>query len=44
VRGEGIGVKGNRVESIFYLPKDPGYLETSRMLVESGFGRRQAAS
>ena len=36
VYGEGVGSKGNRVESIFYLPKDAGCLETSRMLVESG--------
>ena len=35
VSGEGVGVNGNVVESIFYLPKDPGCLETSRMLVES---------
>ncbi|GKY93159.1 hypothetical protein MPSEU_000283900 [Mayamaea pseudoterrestris] len=36
VYGEGIGEKGNRVESIFYLPQDAGCLETSRMLIESG--------
>lgn len=36
VLGEGIGVKGNKVESIMYFPKDPGCLETSRMLVEAG--------
>lgn len=36
VSGEGIGVNGNVVETIFYLPKDAGCLETSRMLVESG--------
>jgi short subunit dehydrogenase-like uncharacterized protein len=36
VYGEGVGEKGNRVESTFYLPQDPGCLETSRMLIESG--------
>jgi short subunit dehydrogenase-like uncharacterized protein len=36
VKGEGIGEKGSRAESIFYLDKDAGCLETSRMLVESG--------
>lgn len=36
VTAEGIGVKGNRAESTFYVKHDPGYLETSRMLVESG--------
>lgn len=33
--GEGLGVKGNRVESVMYFPKDPGGLETARMLVEA---------
>lgn len=36
VYGEGIGKNGNVVESIFYLPKDAGCMETSRMLIESG--------
>ena len=36
VKGEAIGEKGNRVESIFYLNRDAGCLETSRMLVEAG--------
>jgi short subunit dehydrogenase-like uncharacterized protein len=38
ISGEGIGdgANGNRAESIFYLPKDAGCLETARMLVESG--------
>jgi short subunit dehydrogenase-like uncharacterized protein len=36
VKGEAIGEKGNRAESIFFLNKDAGCLETSRMLVESG--------
>lgn len=34
--GEGIGINGNRAESIMYFDKDAGCLETSRMLVESG--------
>jgi short subunit dehydrogenase-like uncharacterized protein len=36
ILGEGIGVNGNRVESIMYFSKDAGYLETARMLVEAG--------
>jgi short subunit dehydrogenase-like uncharacterized protein len=36
VKGEAIGRNGCRAESIFYLDKDPGCLETSRMLIESG--------
>jgi short subunit dehydrogenase-like uncharacterized protein len=32
---EGVGKAGNRVLAHFYLPKDAGCLETSRMLVES---------
>lgn len=36
VYGQGIGEKGNIVESIFYLPQDAGCLETSRMMVEAG--------
>jgi short subunit dehydrogenase-like uncharacterized protein len=36
VYGEGIGSNGTVVESIFYLPKDAGCLETSRMMIESG--------
>jgi short subunit dehydrogenase-like uncharacterized protein len=36
VFGEGVGIKGNRVESVMYFSKDAGCLETSKMLVESG--------
>jgi len=36
VHGIGIGSKGNQVESAFYFPRDAGYLETARMVVESG--------
>lgn len=36
VWGEGVGVNGSRVESLMWLPKDAGCLETARMLVESG--------
>ena len=36
VKGEAIGENGNRAESIFYLDRDAGCLETSRMLVEAG--------
>lgn len=34
--GEGVGVNGNRVESVIYFPKDAGILETSRMMIEAG--------
>jgi len=34
--GVGTGAKGHRVESVLYFPKDPGCLETARMLMESG--------
>ena len=36
VTGYGVGSKGNKVESLFYFPKEAGYLDTARMLVESG--------
>lgn len=36
IYGEGIGEKGNRVETVMYFDKNVGCLETSRMLVESG--------
>jgi short subunit dehydrogenase-like uncharacterized protein len=36
VTAEGIGEEGNRVETTLYFPKDPGCLETSRMMIESG--------
>jgi len=36
VLGEGVGVRGNRVRSTMYFPKDAGYMETARMLVEAG--------
>jgi short subunit dehydrogenase-like uncharacterized protein len=36
ISGEGVGEKGNRVESTIYFPKDGGYVETARMLVEAG--------
>ena len=35
IYGEGIGVQGNRVETILYFPRDVGCLDTARMLVES---------
>jgi len=31
----GIGSKGTKVESIMYFRRDPGYLDTARMLIES---------
>lgn len=36
MKGEAIGEKGSRAESIFYLDKDAGCLETSRLMIESG--------
>jgi len=36
VKGEAVGRKGNRALCTFYLSKDPGYMETSKMLVEAG--------
>jgi short subunit dehydrogenase-like uncharacterized protein len=36
IAAEGIGSKGSRVESMLYFSKCPGYLETGRMVVESG--------
>ena len=36
VTAEGIGENGNRAESTFYFKRDPGYMETASMLVESG--------
>jgi short subunit dehydrogenase-like uncharacterized protein len=36
VVGVGIGSKGARVRSVFYLPTDPGYRDTARLLVEAG--------
>jgi len=36
VSGYGIGVKGNKAESVMYFPQDGGYHSTARMLVESG--------
>jgi len=32
----GTGASGRKVKGQIYFPKDPGYLETARMLVESG--------
>lgn len=36
VSGEGIGSKGKRVQGHIYFPKDPGCMETSRMMIEAG--------
>lgn len=36
VLGQGVGAQGHVVETIMYLPKSAGCLETSRMMVESG--------
>ena len=34
--GYGEGTKGTKVETVIYFPEDQGYLNTARMLVESG--------
>ena len=36
VIGYGEGSKGSMVKSVLYFPNDPGYVDTARMLVESG--------
>ena len=36
VAGFGVGSKGNKAETLFYFPKEVGYKDTGRMLVESG--------
>eukprot|EP00980_Cylindrotheca_fusiformis_P016146 scaffold4805_cov136-Cylindrotheca_fusiformis.AAC.1 len=36
IYAKGTGTKGSKVESLMYFNKCPGYLETARMLVESG--------
>ena len=36
IKGEGVGVKGNHAECVMYFDKDPGCLETARMMVEAG--------
>lgn len=36
VIGYGEGTKGSTVKSTLYFPNDPGYVDTARMLVESG--------
>ena len=30
------GIKGSKVHGVMYFPRDPGYIDTARMLVESG--------
>lgn len=36
LHGYGTGSAGTRVKATLYYPNDPGYVDTSRMLVESG--------
>lgn len=36
VAGYGVGSKGNIVETLLYFPRETGYLDTARMLMESG--------
>jgi short subunit dehydrogenase-like uncharacterized protein len=36
VYAQGVGTKGSQAEAVMYFPQCPGYLETARMLTESG--------
>jgi len=36
IYGYGEGSKGSNVKSTLYFPNDPGYVDTARMLVETG--------
>jgi len=51
VRGQGIGANGNRAQTIFYVPRDAGYLDTAQFWwnwacacswIERGWPRRWA--
>lgn len=35
VSGFGVGSKGNKVETLLYFPREVGYFDTARMLIES---------
>jgi len=35
VYGESLGTDGKKLHSVMHFPKDPGYLETARMLSET---------
>jgi short subunit dehydrogenase-like uncharacterized protein len=36
VSAEGIGSQGTKIQSLIYFPRDAGYLDTARMVAESG--------
>ena len=36
ISAQGVGSKGTKVESVMYFPHDAGYMETARMVAESG--------
>jgi hypothetical protein len=36
IYAQGVGTKGSQVEAVMYFPKCAGYLETARMVTESG--------
>jgi short subunit dehydrogenase-like uncharacterized protein len=36
ITAQGIGSKGTKVESVMYFPRDTGYMDTARMVAESG--------
>jgi short subunit dehydrogenase-like uncharacterized protein len=36
VSAHGMGTQGSKAEAIMYFPRDAGYMDTARMLVESG--------
>ena len=36
ITAQGVGSKGTKVESVMYFPRDAGYMDTARMVAESG--------
>jgi short subunit dehydrogenase-like uncharacterized protein len=38
LHADGVGSKGTQAEAVMYFSQDPGYLETARMVVETGLG------
>jgi short subunit dehydrogenase-like uncharacterized protein len=38
LHADGVGSKGTQAEAVMYFSQDPGYLDTARMVVETGLG------
>lgn len=38
LHADGVGSKGTQAEAVIYFSQDPGYLDTARMVVETGLG------